>query len=79
MNKNGCHMPQSSIRMKTDSSLRWLQAPTPSMKHKSPIAKDFQFTGLQSDACEHSVFSCYLFFVYNLLGALVYSSVDSTG
>lgn len=54
-------------------------APTPSMKHKSAITKDFQFTGLQSDACEHNVFSCYLFFVYNLLGALVYSSVDSTG
>jgi len=41
--------------------------------------EDFQFTGLQPEACEHNMLACCLFFAYNLLGALVYSSVDSTG
>lgn len=54
-------------------------APTLSVKHKSLVTEDFQLTGLQPAACKHNAFSCYLFFVYSLFGALVYSSVDSTG
>lgn len=70
-----CHSPVYEDRL----LVAMASAPTLSTKHKSLVTEDFQFTGLRPDACEHNVFSCYLFFVYNLFGALVYSSADSTG
>lgn len=77
MQINGCHMPQE---VHEDRLLVVMaSAPPLSLKHRSLIPKDFQFTGLQVAACEHNVVFCCLVFVYNLLGALVYSSVHSTG